>query len=622
MSEQYQVSARKYRPLRFEDVVGQEHIAGTLKNAMSQGKVAHAFLFCGPRGVGKTTCARILARTLNCLTPKDHEPCGTCSSCAAFQQGQSFNIVELDAASNNSVEHIRSLTEQVRFAPSAGKYKVFIIDEVHMLSAQAFNAFLKTLEEPPPYAIFILATTEKHKILPTILSRCQIFDFKRISIADAAAHLQAICVKEKITADPEALHVIGQKADGALRDALSIFDRVVSSAQGNLTYTHTIEQLNVLDADYFFRLTDLLLAEDHAEVLNLYDEVLTKGFDTEIFINGLAEHLRNVLLSKDARAARLVEVSETLQKRYMQQAAMAPESFLLSALSLLNECEINLRMARNRRLHTELYLLKLAYIGAALDWSKSSVPTTEKKKTDLVAVSQKASVTHTAKVVDEVNTLPPAAVPIPVAPAEASPVVVPDVVEQVSPTAAPIPVNEAPTIPTQAVHAPSSVSEPEPQRASLRRPEGQVRLSLDAFEEAVQVDSAYHASRVSQFDVEHVHQCWATYGAGSDSAILRSNMQMARLQIDITTKKINVLTHNGVARDMILQEKGLLDYLRSTLHEPLMLLSVTIDAAIAENDKPKQPARALNEREKYEQMAGINPALQTLRDTFDLKIVE
>jgi DNA polymerase III subunit gamma/tau len=598
MSEQYQVSARKYRPLRFEDVVAQGHIASTLKNAMSQGKVAHAFLFCGPRGVGKTTCARILASTLNCLTPIDHEPCGTCASCSAFRSGQSFNIVELDAASNNSVDHIRSLTEQVRFAPQAGKYKVFIIDEVHMLSAQAFNAFLKTLEEPPPYAIFILATTEKHKILPTILSRCQIFDFKRISPGEAVAHLQNICAKEGIKAEPEALHVIGQKADGALRDALSIFDRVASNANGNLTYAHVIEQLNVLDAEYFFQFTDLLLAEDHAGVLALFDEVLAKGFDCEIFLNGLAEHLRNLLLCKDARSVRLLEVTETAMQRYTQQGAMASEAFLLSALNYLNECEINLRMARNRRLHTELYLLKIAYIGRALDWSKqpvSYIGDSEKKKPEPITVSQKATPMPSAVVVDQVFL-----------------------------TEEPLVVVASNQFTAQTLNNPTIVSEPEVEqkRSSLRKPDATLRLSLDSYEQAVQTEAAENATKVSRFDEENIKSCWNTYATKSESAIFRSNMQMAQLHVDTTAKRLKVLTHNGVARDMILQEKGLLDFLRGELNEPLMLLSVEIDAVAAEAAKPLAPARAMNEREKFEQMAGTNPALKMLAETFEMRIVE
>ncbi len=581
MMEQYQVSARKYRPMRFEDVVGQSHIAETLKNAISQGRVAHAFLFCGPRGVGKTTCARILARTLNCLTPVNHEPCGNCTSCAAFQQGQSFNIVEMDAASNNSVDYIRAITEQVRFAPQAGKYKVFIIDEVHMLSAQAFNAFLKTLEEPPPYAIFILATTEKHKILPTILSRCQIFDFKRISTTDAAAHLQAICDKEGIAAEPEALHVIGQKADGALRDALSIFDRVVSHAGGKLTYAHVIEQLNVLDAEYFFKLTEQLLSENHPEVLRLLDEILAKGFDAEVFINGLAEHLRNLLVCKDARSAGLLEASEGLTQRYTEQAALATDAFLLSGLSLLNECEINLRQARNRRLHTELYLLKLSYIGSALDWSgkpAATEPQPVKKKSEPVATVAKSNPSATAVQIQKIE-------------------------EPLAPSLVP---------PTATAN----------KRTSLRKPDAQVRLSLDAFEEAVEIETVLNAEKVSRFEEKTVRECWQAYTEMTDSVILRSNMHMAQLLVDEENKSVKVLTHNGVSRDMILQEKGLLEKLRSELHEPLLRITVEVDPSAIEVAAPKAPTRALSTQEKFAQMQQANPALATLVSTFDLKVDE
>ena len=310
------VSARKYRPTRFVDVVGQEHVSQTLKNALQSNHLAHAFLFCGPRGVGKTTCARILAKVLNCLNvTADSEPCNSCDACLAFQENASFNITELDAASNNSVEHIRALIEQVRFQPQQGKYKIFIIDEVHMLSQQAFNAFLKTLEEPPSYAIFILATTEKHKIIPTILSRCQIYDFKRIQVPRMVTHLQGICAQEGIDADPEALHIIGQKADGALRDALSIFDRITASSAGNkITYENVITNLNVLDYDYYFQVVDSLLQEDASRILLLLDDIFAKGFDGDIFINGLAEHLRNILVCKDPATTPLLNVSENLQR--------------------------------------------------------------------------------------------------------------------------------------------------------------------------------------------------------------------------------------------------------------------------------------------------------------------
>lgn len=364
------VSARKYRPVTFEDVVGQEHVTNTLKNALRNDHLAHAFLFCGPRGVGKTTCARILAKVINCQNPGvELEPCNTCSSCTSFNDNASFNITELDAASNNSVEHIRALIEQVRFQPQQGKYKVFIIDEVHMLSQQAFNAFLKTLEEPPSYAIFILATTEKHKIIPTILSRCQIFDFKRIQAPSMVRHLQGISGKENIQADEDALHVIAQKADGALRDALSIFDRIVSYSGAHVKYEDVILNLNVLDYDYYFKIVDALLVENLAQVMLLFDEILNKGFEADIFINGLAEHLRNLLMCKDPQTLSLLELTDNLKERYRTQAHISPSSFLLTALNLCNDCDINYRMARHKRLHVEMTLIKMTYINRAVNIS-------------------------------------------------------------------------------------------------------------------------------------------------------------------------------------------------------------------------------------------------------------
>ena len=362
------VSARKYRPNQFNDVIGQQHVSQTLKNAIQSQHLAQAFLFCGPRGVGKTTCARILAKVLNCLQPSsDMEPCNACDSCDSFAKNASLNIYELDAASNNSVEHIRALTEQVRFAPQSGKYKIYIIDEVHMLSTSAFNAFLKTLEEPPSYAIFILATTEKHKIIPTILSRCQIFDFNRITVKDIAEHLENICKLESIDYEMEALNTIAQKADGALRDALSIFDRVVSFAGKNLSYKAVVENLNILDYEYFFKVIEALLAEDASEMLLLFDRVLQKGFDGDQFINGLAEHLRNLMVCKDPRTASLLDIGGETQQKYHDQAKICSRSLLLSSLSIINDCDVQYKMARNKRLHVELCLLRLAYIMRALD---------------------------------------------------------------------------------------------------------------------------------------------------------------------------------------------------------------------------------------------------------------
>jgi DNA polymerase-3 subunit gamma/tau len=363
MSDQYLVSARKYRPHTFETVVGQSHITTTLKNAIKQNHLAHAYLFCGPRGVGKTSCARILAKTINCENiTADTEACGTCETCKSFSTNSSFNIFELDAASNNSVEDIRNLTDQVRFAPQSGKYKIYIIDEVHMLSTAAFNAFLKTLEEPPAYAIFILATTEKHKILPTILSRCQIFDFKRITTHDIVDHLQQIAVSEHIQADTAALHVIAQKSEGCMRDALSMIDRIASFTNAHLSYAATMEHLNLLDADFYFQITDKLLSQDVANTLLSLDAILEKGFEGEVILEGLAEHFRNLLICKDVRMAKLLDVPNDHKAIYYEKANQMPPSFILSAMNLINDAIVQFKQTTNKRLHLEMTCIKLCYL--------------------------------------------------------------------------------------------------------------------------------------------------------------------------------------------------------------------------------------------------------------------
>ena len=361
--ENYIVSARKYRPSTFESVVGQRALTTTLKNAIATQKLAHAYLFCGPRGVGKTTCARIFAKTINCMNlTADGEACNECESCVAFNEQRSYNIHELDAASNNSVDDIRQLVEQVRIPPQIGKYKVYIIDEVHMLSASAFNAFLKTLEEPPRHAIFILATTEKHKILPTILSRCQIYDFNRISVDDTVNHLSYVASKEGITAEPEALNVIALKADGGMRDALSIFDQVVSFTGGNITYKSVIENLNVLDYEYYFRLTDCFLENKVSDALLLFNDVLNKGFDGSHFITGLSSHFRDLLVSKDAATLQLLEVGASIRQRYQEQAQKCTLPFLYRAMKLCNDCDMNYRASKNKRLLVELTLIQVAQL--------------------------------------------------------------------------------------------------------------------------------------------------------------------------------------------------------------------------------------------------------------------
>ncbi len=378
--DKFIVSARKYRPQNFSTVVGQEHITTTLKNAIRNNQLAHAFLFCGPRGVGKTTCARILAKTINCENQtKTGEACNKCPSCVSFNDGGSLNIHELDAASNNSVDDIRSLVEQVRFTPQAGKYKVYIIDEVHMLSSSAFNAFLKTLEEPPSYAIFILATTEKHKILPTILSRCQIFDFKRITTNDTVGHLQEVCDKEEIKAEKAALQVIAQKSEGCLRDALSILDKIVSFSNGELTYPNTLEHLNVLDADYYFKFLTGMREQDLSGVLLLYDGINRKGFEGDLLLTGFSEFLRNLLVCQDEKVAGLLEVVESFKDRYIATAKTVSLAYMISALNVLNETEISYKAARNKRLHVELALIKLCYLNQALELAAEDTAISKKK---------------------------------------------------------------------------------------------------------------------------------------------------------------------------------------------------------------------------------------------------
>ena len=389
MSDQYLVSARKYRPNTFETVVGQSHITTTLKNAIKQNHLAHAYLFCGPRGVGKTSCARILAKTINCENiTADTEACGTCETCKSFSTNSSFNIFELDAASNNSVEDIRNLTDQVRFAPQSGKYKIYIIDEVHMLSTAAFNAFLKTLEEPPAYAIFILATTEKHKILPTILSRCQIFDFKRITTHDIVDHLQQIAVSEHIQADTAALHVIAQKSEGCMRDALSMIDRIASFTNSHLSYASTMEHLNLLDADFYFQITDKLLSQDVSNTLLSLDAILEKGFEGEVILEGLAEHFRNLLICKDARMAKLLDVPNDHKAIYYEKANQMPPSFILSAMNLINDAIVQYKQTSNKRLHLEMTCIKLCYL-------LQTTPAGVEKKNELIDTAFSAPIIQT-----------------------------------------------------------------------------------------------------------------------------------------------------------------------------------------------------------------------------------
>ncbi len=565
------VSARKYRPVRFDEVVGQQHVSQTLKNALQTDHLAHAFLFCGPRGVGKTTSARILGKVLNCQDrTADFEPCNVCNSCVAFNNNASLNIMELDAASNNSVDHIRALTEQVRFQPQQGEYKVFIIDEVHMLSQQAFNAFLKTLEEPPPYAIFILATTEKHKIIPTILSRCQIFDFKRIQPNDIIGHLQGICAREGITADPDALHVIAQKADGALRDALSIFDRIVSFSGDTITYDAVIENLNVLDYDYFFRAVDYVLTEDRAGMMLLFDEVLRRGFDEDLFLNGLAAHVRDLLVCKDPATLKLLEVGERLRARYHQQAATAPPDLLLTVLDLANDCDLHFKLARNKRLHVEMSLLRMVTIRRAFRNE-----------------------------------------PVVLAPAAASPApATPPVVETV-PVMEPLAENIHPLPEPE----PDQDCAPEPKPAS---PTAFASIDLDAlYQEAEEeLESTPSPEELPELDDEHLRRAWEAFLLENKGTTLAIFLKQALPQV---RGEDEIVVRVGSARAIasLRDDDTLIGHLRRTFERPNLVMILEHDESL----KPIQTTvkKRLTAKDKYLAMREKNPALDELRRRFDLR---
>ena len=571
------VSARKYRPNKFEDVVGQGHVSQTLKNALRNDHLAHAFLFCGPRGVGKTTCARILAKVLNCQNSAEtFEPCNHCDSCKAFSENSSFNITELDAASNNSVEHIRALIEQVRFQPQQGKYKVFIIDEVHMLSQQAFNAFLKTLEEPPPYAIFILATTEKHKIIPTILSRCQIFDFKRIQVEDMVKHLSYICAEEGIEADVDALNIIAQKADGALRDSLSIFDRIVSFSGKKIQYEDVISNLNILDYDYYFKLVDALIVEDVSNVLLIFDDILRKGFDADLFVNGLAGHIRNLLVSKDTETLKLLEGGESLRTRYQEQAQLIPTAFLLSALNLCNDCDINYKMARNKRLHVEMTLIKMSYINRMLNADQMSVSSPEKKTPEVSKTVEK--------------TPEPAAVPS----------------KEKEPSEA-----ETPKAPVPAAKPEPPIERP---KISSSKKYNEQKIDLQAMMAEVQQDAQKQEEPTVELNLENVQQAWEGY-PNVTSESLKASMKAAELSVAGDTITVRIGTE--LAKNNIRQETSLMDYLRSYFSKQSLILQIEIDKSkVVEAPKRQKP---LTPKEKYLKMAASNALVHEIRKRFDLR---
>ena len=582
------VSARKYRPVKFDDVVGQQHVTQTLKNALRSDHLAHAFLFCGPRGVGKTTCARILAKVLNCTNVSgDFEPCNTCPSCESFNANASFNIIELDAASNNSVEHIRTLIEQVRFQPQQGKYKVFIIDEVHMLSQAAFNAFLKTLEEPPPYAIFILATTEKHKIIPTILSRCQIFDFRRIQTGDMVAHLESICREEGIEADPDALHIIAQKADGALRDALSIFDRIVAFSGGAIRYADVIENLNVLDYDYYFQVVDALLQSDSAQVMLIFDEILRKGFDGDLFLEGLAEHIRNLLVCKDEVTHVLLVVSDALKLRYQQQAALAPAGLLLTALSLVNDCDVQYKMARHKRLHVEIYLLKMAHIQHAFELATPIPPEDLPEKKSLARSEDPEPAASEKR-------------PLPVTSPE----------EGVSP----VPEAEA----EKEIQA-DIVAEPIREKTpSINKvlPSISMKSLLD---EARQETRETNSGVLAEINPQNLRNAWEAYAGTLDNPSVRIAFQQAQLEI-IDPQHVEVSVGSNVAKNNIRQEGELLDFLKEKLQTSSLHLSYKLDKTLA--PAAQAPKKPLTDMEKFKLLYEQNPLVKEIQERFDLRFDE
>lgn len=597
--EDYIVSARKYRPSTFESVVGQRALTTTLKNAIATGKLAHAYLFCGPRGVGKTTCARIFAKTINCLHPTaDGEACNECESCMAFNEQRSYNIHELDAASNNSVDDIRQLVEQVRIPPQIGKYKVYIIDEVHMLSASAFNAFLKTLEEPPHHAIFILATTEKHKILPTILSRCQIYDFNRIRVEDIVAHLAYVASKEGIAAEPEALNVIALKADGGMRDALSIFDQVVSFTGGHITYQSVIENLNVLDYEYYFRLTDYFLENKVSDALLLFNEVLNKGFEGSHFITGLASHFRDLLVSKDPVTLPLLEVGASIRQRYQEQAQKCPLPFLYRAIKLCNDCDLNYRASKNKRLLVELTLIQVAQITSgeeeAISGGRSPKQTIKPLFTSQTAPAPQPVAAQTASQQVRPKTVAPHAAS-PQVQQSASPVSTSSILLGKAKEEKKIPVVKMGGLGISIKQHPQAVAE----------------TTLTATTQAQSDPSTEEDYMITERDVNFYWQEYAN-NMPKEQVALSTRMHAMRLTLlDDTTFEV-VVDNEIIAKEFTALAPEVETYLRARLKNRKVTMKVRVSA-------PTEKARAYSRVEKYQMMVQKNNALQQLREEFGLE---
>jgi len=603
--DKFIVSARKYRPQTFDTVVGQSHITTTLKNAIRHNQLAHAFLFCGPRGVGKTTCARILAKTINCEhQTKDGEACNKCQSCISFNEGTSLNIHELDAASNNSVDDIRTLVDQVRFSPQAGKYKVYIIDEVHMLSSSAFNAFLKTLEEPPPYAIFILATTEKHKILPTILSRCQIFDFKRITNSDTVVHLQEICDKEEIKAEKAALQVIAQKSEGCMRDALSIMDKIVSFTNGKLTYQNTLEHLNILDADYYFKLMDCMLKQDLSGALLLYDDINKKGFDGDLVLNGFAEFIRNLLVCKDERVANLLEAVESFREKYISTAKNIAPSFLISALNIINEAEINYKAARNKRLHVELVLIKLCYLQQAIELSADAGGISKKKVVETSLAFRTAAIKPLKVEANKTIDHRPQSTP---RQSEAKLVIETSLVKEEQAN------YKAETEP--------QTSNPDKSGQALK-PQTTKLSALDKIRKQVKGNGNNgngNSGADTPLELETLQAAWNEYvqKLKSEKNPAGTNFEMAELKIQDTNSFIAIVTNNIQLRFIEQGGQKASQFLREKLHNNLLTFFIVME----ENKEEKIPVGTpLTSREQFLKMTERYPLVKELKDRLRLEL--
>lgn len=602
--DKFIVSARKYRPQNFSTVVGQGHITTTLKNAIKNNQLAHAFLFCGPRGVGKTTCARILAKTINCENPgKDGEACNKCRSCVSFNEGTSLNIHELDAASNNSVDDIRALVDQVRFAPQAGKYKVYIIDEVHMLSSSAFNAFLKTLEEPPSYAIFILATTEKHKILPTILSRCQIFDFKRITTNDTVEHLQEITTKEDIKADKAALQVIAQKSEGCMRDALSILDKIVSFTNGEVNYSNTLEHLNILDADYYFRLLDCMQQQDLAGAMLLFDDINRKGFEGDLVLEGFSEFLRNLLVCKDEKVAGLLEVVESFKDKYIDTARKISVAWIISALNVLNDAAINYKAARNKRLHVELALIKLTYLHQAIELSSAGEGIVKKKvvETAKPVAFRKLTITAGREIADN-NRKSPEGSRQP-APGNVSAKLMIETPEE-TPVAAKTPV--------------STAAKPEP-TATKTATGGKLGALNKIRQQYATGNTGNTTIEIIPLTQEALQQAWDKFVVQlkQDKNPAAQSFDLAELRVK-DEGSFEAVTPNNLQLKFIEQERvKLSEYLQQCFNNRSLTFAITIEEKLDLSEKVDAP---LSTKQQFLKIAEQYPLIKELRDKLRLDL--